>query len=111
DPVEVLALGRLLAVLDGGRLRQMGTVAEVAGQPRHRFAAQLLATPPRDWLEGRLGGTPAGPRLVGDANQVVPLPAAVAQGLPEGHPLAVAVRPDGAIWFDGVSGLAVGTYN
>src|SRR5436309_2036824 len=50
DPVEVLALGRLLAVLDRGRLCQAGTVAGVAGGPRHRFAAQLLGWPPRNWL-------------------------------------------------------------
>jgi ABC-type sugar transport system ATPase subunit len=62
DPDEVLALGRLLAVFDRGRLCQSGTVAEVAGQPRHPFAAHLFGRPPRDWPGGlrRVGPDGAG---------------------------------------------------
>jgi len=42
DPMDALAFGDRLAVLEGGRLTQTGTVAEVAAQPRSQWVADLV---------------------------------------------------------------------
>jgi multiple sugar transport system ATP-binding protein len=50
DQVEALTLGDRIAVLDAGRVRQVGTPDEVYGQPRDRFVAGFLGTPAMNFL-------------------------------------------------------------
>ncbi|HEX7255017.1 MAG TPA: ABC transporter ATP-binding protein [Gaiellaceae bacterium] len=45
DQVEALTLGDRIAVLDAGRLRQVGTPDEVYSRPRDLFVARFLGTP------------------------------------------------------------------
>ncbi len=78
DQVEALTLADRIAVLDGGRVRQVGTAEEVYDDPRTLDVARRLGTPPinvvpPDWLAEASGGPPAA------------LPAAVAH---------VAIRPE-----------------
>ena len=42
DPVDALALGDMLVVLDAGRVVEQGPVAEVAARPRSAWLAQML---------------------------------------------------------------------
>jgi multiple sugar transport system ATP-binding protein len=50
DQVEALTLGDRIAVLDAGRLRQVGTPDEVYGRPQDRFVAAFLGTPAMNFL-------------------------------------------------------------
>ena len=50
DQVEALTLGDRVAVLDAGRLRQVGTPDEVYSRPRDRFVAAFLGTPAMNFL-------------------------------------------------------------
>jgi ABC-type sugar transport system ATPase subunit len=50
DQVEALTLGDRIAVLDAGRVRQVGTPDEVYGHPRDRFVAGFLGTPAMNFL-------------------------------------------------------------
>jgi ABC-type sugar transport system ATPase subunit len=50
DQVEALTLGDRIAVLDAGRVRQVGTPDEVYTQPRDRFVAGFLGTPAMNFL-------------------------------------------------------------
>ncbi|MGH3064001.1 MAG: TOBE domain-containing protein, partial [Gaiellaceae bacterium] len=50
DQVEALTLGDRIAVLDAGRVRQVGTPDEVYGRPRDRFVAGFLGTPSMNFL-------------------------------------------------------------
>lgn len=54
DHREALALGDRVAVLDGGRLLQVGAPREVYEQPASRRVAELVGTPPMEFLAGRL---------------------------------------------------------
>ncbi|MGH9133226.1 MAG: TOBE domain-containing protein, partial [Ilumatobacteraceae bacterium] len=44
DPVDAYALADRVAILDSGRIAQIGTIAEVTAHPRSRYVADLVGT-------------------------------------------------------------------
>jgi molybdate transport system ATP-binding protein len=42
DPIDAYALADRVAILDGGRIVQTGTLAEVSAHPRSRYVADLV---------------------------------------------------------------------
>jgi ABC-type sugar transport system ATPase subunit len=50
DQVEALTLGDRIAVMDAGRVRQVGTPDELYSRPRDRFVAAFLGTPTMNFL-------------------------------------------------------------
>ena len=44
DPVDAYALADRVAILDAGRVVQIGTISEVAAHPRSRYVADLVGT-------------------------------------------------------------------
>jgi ABC-type sugar transport system ATPase subunit len=50
DQVEALTLGDRIAVMDAGRVRQVGAPDEVYARPRDRFVAAFLGTPAMRFL-------------------------------------------------------------
>jgi multiple sugar transport system ATP-binding protein len=55
DQVEALTLGQRIAVMNNGRLQQVGPPMEVYDRPDNRFVAGFLGTPAMNFWEGRLG--------------------------------------------------------
>jgi multiple sugar transport system ATP-binding protein len=51
DQVEAMGLGDRIAVMQGGRVRQMGTPAEVYDEPADTFVAGFLGSPPTNLVE------------------------------------------------------------
>ncbi|CAN5691414.1 ABC transporter ATP-binding protein [soil metagenome] len=82
DPVDAIVLADRLAILEGGRITQIGTTAEVTAQPRSRYVAELVGV-------NLLDGTAAGERtvLLPGGQELT-----VADPLP-GPAIAIAVRP------------------
>jgi multiple sugar transport system ATP-binding protein len=60
DQVEAMTMGQRIAVLHEGRLRQVGTPAEVYERPADVFVARFVGHPGMNILRGR--GTGKGPR-------------------------------------------------
>ena len=64
DQVEALSLGQRVAVMDRGRVQQVGTPQEVYERPANRFVAGFVGSPPINGLplvrdgEGGLAGGP-----------------------------------------------------
>ncbi|MGH3083785.1 MAG: ABC transporter ATP-binding protein [Gaiellaceae bacterium] len=50
DQVEALTLGDRIAVMDAGRVRQVGTPDELYSRPQDRFVAAFLGTPAMNFL-------------------------------------------------------------
>jgi molybdate transport system ATP-binding protein len=44
DPVDAYALADRVAIVDAGRIVQVGTIGEVTAHPRSRYVAQLVGT-------------------------------------------------------------------
>jgi multiple sugar transport system ATP-binding protein len=53
DWVEAVAMGHRIAVLDRGRVIQIGTPDEIYNQPINRFVADFVGEPPMNILEGQ----------------------------------------------------------
>ncbi len=67
DQVEAMTLGTRIAVMDGGRLQQVGAPMDIYRQPATRFVASFIGSPEmnflpvpddagRHWLGDRFGG-------------------------------------------------------
>jgi len=57
DQVEAMTMGQRIAVLERGRLRQVGTPAELYGRPADVFVARFIGSPGMNILRGRGRGT------------------------------------------------------
>ena len=51
DQVEAMGLGDRIAVMQGGRVRQIGTPQEVYNEPADTFVAAFLGSPPMNLIE------------------------------------------------------------
>jgi len=54
DQVEAMTMGDRIAVMNDGRLEQVGTPSELYDKPRNRFVAGFIGGPPMNMLEGKL---------------------------------------------------------
>jgi len=85
DQAEALALADRIAVMDAGRIRQVGTPREVFGRPANTFVANFIGSTPMNLLPGVVTGT--GVRL---GDQELPHQAA----LDPGTEVVVGIRPE-----------------
>jgi len=61
DQVEAMGMGDRIAVIDHGKIRQVGTPAAIYDQPADRFVATFVGSPPMNlvaWNGGHLGFRP-----------------------------------------------------
>src|SRR5262249_333634 len=61
DQAEAMGMGDRIAVIDHGKLRQIGTPAEIYDDPADEFVASFLGTPPMNLIQrdgGSLGFRP-----------------------------------------------------
>ena len=61
DQVEAMGMGDRIAVMDGGKVRQVGTPAEIYDSPADRFVATFVGSPPMNligWNGTQLGFRP-----------------------------------------------------
>jgi multiple sugar transport system ATP-binding protein len=92
DQVEAMSLSDRIAVLHEGRFQQIGTPDEIYHQPRTRFVARFVGTPPMNILPAELGRD-AGAPVLQAKGFTIRLPTA---GLPSALPgrLGLGVRPE-----------------
>ncbi len=60
DQVEAMTLGDRIAVMDTGRLQQVGTPEEIYRKPRNIFVARFVGSPAMNLLPGPVAGEAAG---------------------------------------------------
>jgi|SRR5436190_2812882 len=89
DQVEAMTMGQRIAVLHEGRLRQVGTPADVYERPADIFVARLVGSPGMNVLEGRGRGRGDEGRVVEAGSLVVPVALAEYEGQ-----LFLGVRPE-----------------
>jgi multiple sugar transport system ATP-binding protein len=90
DQAEALQLGDLVAVLDHGVLRQVGTPRELYDHPEDLFVAAFLGMPPMNLVEATIdlhGGA-----FVRFGRHRLPLPDG--DGLVNGRQVIVGIRPE-----------------
>lgn len=98
DPVEAMTMGERIAVLDQGRLRQVGTPAEVYERPADVGVARLVGSPGMNVLVGRIrpraakraaGVAAATERVIEAGSLSIPIELATYEG-----ELQLGIRPE-----------------
>jgi multiple sugar transport system ATP-binding protein len=72
DWQEAMSLGERIAVLDAGRLQQIGPPLQVYDRPQTLAVAGMLGSPPMNFIAGRLVGDERGVRIVGGGWETAP---------------------------------------
>ena len=86
DQVEAMSLGHRIAILNKGRVEQVGTPLEVYNRPASLFCASFIGSPPMNLIEVEV----AEGALRGPGGLVLPPP----PGLPRDRTLVAGVRPE-----------------
>jgi multiple sugar transport system ATP-binding protein len=87
DQAEALAMADRMAVMEAGRIRQVGTPREVFQRPANTFVANFIGATPMNLLDGQVVG---GRVELGGAS--LPVPEGFAVG--EGDKVVYGVRPE-----------------
>ncbi len=92
DQVEAMTMGHRIAVLNGGRLQQLGTPLQLYQWPANLFVAQFIGSPPMNLLPAQVIG--AGQLQLGSKKFSVPGPLADAMASRTGESLTAGLRPE-----------------
>ncbi len=92
DQVEAMTMGHRIAVMNAGRLQQVGTPLEVYERPLNLFVANFIGTPPMNFFRATASenGT-----VLASSGFAVTLPSP--SPAPRGKELVVGVRPENVI--------------
>ncbi|MET8833460.1 ABC transporter ATP-binding protein [Micromonospora sp. NPDC004540] len=89
DQAEALALADRIAVMEGGRIRQVGTPTEVFRRPANTFVAGFIGSTPMNLVDTRVQGDGL---AVGPAR--LPLPNDAHGQVTDGERLVYGIRPE-----------------
>ena len=90
DQVEAMTLAQRMLVMNAGRAEQIGTPADVYGQPATTFVASFIGSPPMNLLPGQVDA--AGTGFVLKSGLTLALPAPVPRL--SGREVLLGVRPE-----------------
>jgi ABC-type sugar transport system ATPase subunit len=93
DQVEAMTMADRLAILDDGRLQQVGTPREVYETPENLFVARFIGSPPMNTLPGTLTWDRDAP-AIDVSGAVLPITARSRAGMAPGRSVVLGVRPD-----------------
>ena len=92
DQVEAMTMATRIAVLDEGRLQQVGTPREIYDTPANVFVARFVGSPPMNVLGGRVETTAEGRAVVLEDGTL--RLGARWRAVPDGVTVQVGVRPE-----------------
>jgi multiple sugar transport system ATP-binding protein len=94
DQVEAMTMGHRIAILNAGRLQQVGTPLEVYERPANLFVAAFIGTPPMNFVKA----TPVdgGARLEAGAFSI-PVPAAARTATAAARGVVAGIRPENVL--------------
>ena len=56
DQIEAMTMGHRIAVMNAGKIQQVGTPLDIYDHPANLFVAQFIGTPPMNFFSATLGG-------------------------------------------------------
>jgi len=93
DQAEALAMADRMAVMESGRIRQVGTPSDIFHRPANVFVANFIGSTPMNLLPSRVAGTAADLHLMlGDVR--LPVPVMAAGLLHEDDEVLLGSRPE-----------------
>ncbi|MEW2354067.1 ABC transporter ATP-binding protein [Spirillospora sp. NPDC029432] len=106
DQAEALAMADRMAVMEAGRVRQVGTPAEVFRRPASLFVASFIGSTPMNLLPGRVRGE----HVVLGEETVLPLPEGTRGTLADGDEVVYGIRPEYLDFLQDTTGAGKGTF-
>ncbi len=100
DQIEAMTLADRIAVLNAGRIEQVGTPVDLYHTPANRFVAGFIGSPAMNFLSGHVEKGNA--VLDGAEGRLPPVPIG---GLPDGTALEIGLRPEHLVLADSGTGL------
>jgi multiple sugar transport system ATP-binding protein len=96
DQVEAMTMGNRIALLDKGKLQQVGTPLDVYEKPQNVFVANFIGTPPMNFIRATVTDGGAGLAAKGFT---LPAPAAARGALAArvGKTVVVGIRPENVL--------------
>jgi ABC-type sugar transport system ATPase subunit len=88
DQEEAMSLADRIVVMEGGRIRQVGTPAEVYDRPADRFVATFVGSPGMNFIAGEVAASAPRPRFISNQGQI---PIDVAEPVRSG-PVTLGIR-------------------
>jgi multiple sugar transport system ATP-binding protein len=89
DQAEALALADRIAVMEAGRIRQLGTPEEVFKQPANLFVAGFIGSLRMNLLPARVAGG-----MLRIDGQTTPVPAGAVEHVSDGEEVILGARPE-----------------
>jgi len=100
DQIEAMTLADRIAVLNGGRIEQIGTPIELYNNPSNRFVAGFIGSPAMNFIPGRVQN---GQAIVEQAPGA--LPPVQLRDVPDGVAIEFGLRPEHLYLTDHQEGL------
>jgi multiple sugar transport system ATP-binding protein len=95
DQVEAMTMATRIAILDQGRLQQLGPPQEVYAQPANLFVAAFIGSPPMNTIHGDVIGEPGALRMrVPGGTLALPERAIAALASTQMRDVVLGVRPE-----------------
>jgi multiple sugar transport system ATP-binding protein len=93
DQVEAMTMGNRIAVMNGGKIQQVGAPLEVYDSPANLFVANFIGTPPMNFIEATVD--PDG-SLLRAKGYAIPLPASLQRRVAakKGEAIIAGIRPE-----------------
>jgi multiple sugar transport system ATP-binding protein len=105
DQVEAMTLGDRIAVMNRGRIEQIGTPRQIYLQPANRFVAEFIGSSPMNFIEGVVVREATGCRFASRCGKWTwDVPTVM---FPEREPVTLGIRPEHVTirpWTDGAMG-------
>ena len=92
DQSEALALSHSIAVMNGGRVEQLGAPREVYERPRNQFVADFIGT--TNFVRGTVDGVDSSPGFYRIAAEIGTLKARGVDSLKAGEEVVLSIRPE-----------------
>ncbi|MEJ8545244.1 ABC transporter ATP-binding protein [Brevibacillus borstelensis] len=95
DQVEAMTMGDRMMVLRDGQVQQIGGPLDVYNQPANLFVAEFTGSPPMNTVNGTWAsdGSCQGV-VIGTGNEKAFLPIGYREGIREGTPVVLGIRPE-----------------
>jgi iron(III) transport system ATP-binding protein len=92
DQSEALALSHAIAVMNGGRIEQLGSPREVYERPRNQFVADFIGT--TNFVAGDVGGSDGEAGFYRIRSELGELKARAVEALGAGEKVVLSIRPE-----------------
>jgi multiple sugar transport system ATP-binding protein len=86
DQEEAMSVADRMAIFEDGRIRQVGTPADIYNRPNSRYVAELIGSPPMNFVDGTIGD---GKFTATQENVTVSI-----DGVTESGAATLAIRPE-----------------